>query len=99
MNLPQTPTLIPVSGIGGFTQALGYAIINVQIEGIDSYNEEQVVLVIEDVSGLGMMVPVTLGMPTIYRLCCQLKESEFETAPDEWQLSGPIPTMHTGLNV
>ena len=77
--------MIPVSGIGGFTQALGYAIINVRIEGIDSYNEEQVVLVIEDVSRLGMRVPVILGTPTIYRLCQQLKESEFETAPDEWQ--------------
>ena len=44
-ELATNPTLIPVSGIGGFTQALGYAIINVRIEGIGSYNEEQVVLV------------------------------------------------------
>ena len=76
---------VPVSGIGGFTQALGYAIINVRIEGIGSYNEEQVVLVIEDVSGLGMRVPVILGTPTIHRLCRQLKESEFEMVPNEWQ--------------
>ena len=52
-ELATNPTSIPVSGIGGFTQALGYAIINVRIEGIGSYNEEQVVLVIEDVSGTG----------------------------------------------
>ena len=84
-ELATNPTSIPVSGIGGFTQALGYAIINVRIEGIDSYNEEQVVLVIEDVSGLGMRVPVILGTPTIHRLCRQLKESEFETVPNEWQ--------------
>ena len=84
-ELATNPTSIPVSGIGGFTQALGYAIINVRIEGIGSYNEEQVVLVIEDVSGLGMRVPVILGMPTIHRLCRQLKESEFETVPTEWQ--------------
>ena len=84
-ELATNPTLIPVSGIGGFTQALGYAIINVRIEGIGSYNEEQVVLVIEDVSGLGMRVPVILGTPTIHRLCRQLKESEFETVPNEWQ--------------
>ena len=68
-ELATNPTSIPVSGIGGFTQALGYAIINVRIEGIGSYNEEQVVLVIEDVSGLGMRVPVILGTPTIHRLC------------------------------
>ena len=84
-ELATNPTSIPVSGIGGFTQALGYAIINVRIEGIGSYNEEQVVLVIEDVSGLGMRVPVILGTPTIHRLCRQLKESEFEMVPNEWQ--------------
>ena len=84
-ELATNPTLIQVSGIGGFTQALGYTIINVRIEGIDSYNEEQVVLVIEDISGLGMRVPVILGTPTIHRLCRQLKESEFETVPNEWQ--------------
>ena len=67
-ELATNPTSIPVSGIG-FTQALGYAIINVRIEGIGSYNEEQVILVIEDVSGLGMRVPVILGTPTIHRLC------------------------------
>ena len=84
-ELAMNPTSIPISGIGGFTQALGYAIINIRIEGIGSYNEEQVVLVIEDVSGLGMRVPVILGTPTIHRLCRQLKESEFEAVPNEWQ--------------
>ena len=84
-ELATNPTSIPVSGIGGFTQALGYAIINVRIEGIDSYNEEQVVLVIQDVSGLGMRVPVILGTPTIFWLCHQLKESEVDTVPEEWQ--------------
>ena len=53
--------------------------------GIPSYNEEQVALVIEDISGLGMRVPVILGMPTIHRLCRQMKESEIESAPDEWK--------------
>ena len=84
-ELATNPTSIPVSGIGGFTQALGYAIINVRIEGIGSYNKKQVVLVIEDVSGLGMRVPVILGTLTIHRLCRQLKESEFETVLNEWQ--------------
>ena len=65
--------------------ALGYAIINVQIPGVPSYNEEQVALVIQDVSGLGARVPVILGMPTIYRLCRQMKETEIDSAPKEWQ--------------
>ena len=75
MNLPRTPLRSPISGIGGITSALGYAIINVQIPGVPSYNEEQVALVIQDVSGLGAKVPVILGMPTIYRLCRQMKEN------------------------
>ena len=32
-----------------------------------------------------MRVPVILGMPTIHRLCRQMKESEIDSAPDEWQ--------------
>ena len=84
-ELATSPTSIPVSGIGGITSALGYAIINVQIPGIPSYNEEQVALVIQDVSGLGMRVPVILGTPMIYRLCRQMKETEINSAPKEWQ--------------
>ena len=79
------PDSIPVSGIGGITSALGYTVINIQIPGVPSYNEEQVTLVIQDVSGLGMRVPVILGMPTIYRLCRQMKETEINSAPKEWQ--------------
>ena len=61
------------------------SVINIQIGGIPSYNEEQVTSVIQDISGLGMRVPVILGTPTIHRLCHQMKESEIESALDEWQ--------------
>ena len=77
--------MIPSSGIGGHTAALGYVIINVQVEGIPSYYEEQVALVILNVTQLGLKVPVILGTPTIHRLCCQMKESEIQMAPEEWQ--------------
>ena len=40
---------------------------------------------IPNVTQLGLTVPVILGTPTIHRLCCQMKESEIQTAPDEWQ--------------
>ena len=59
---------------------LGYIIINVQVEGIPSYYEEQVALVIPNVTQLGLKVPVILGTPTIHRLCCQI-----QTALEEWQ--------------
>ena len=65
-ELAMSPKEIPIQGIGGNTATLGYIVINVQIEGIPSYNEEQVALVIEDISGLGMRVPVILGTPTIH---------------------------------
>ena len=84
-ELATSPTSIPVSGIGGMTSALSYTIINVQIPGVPSYNKEQIALVIQDVSGLGARVPIILGMPTIYRLCRQMKESEIGSVPTEWQ--------------
>ena len=84
-NLALHPTSIPISGIGGHTAALGYVIINVQVEGIPSYYEEQVALVILNVTQLGLKVPVILGTPTIHQLCHQMKESEIQLAPQEWQ--------------
>ena len=79
--------MIPISGLGGHTAALGYVIINVQLEGIPSYYEEQEALVIPNVTQLGLKVPVILGTPTIHRLCNQMKESEIQMAPEEWQHS------------
>ena len=32
-----------------------------------------------------MRMPVILGTPTIYRLCRQMKETEINSAPKEWQ--------------
>ena len=84
-DLAMHPTLIPISGIGGHMAALRYVIINIQVEGIPSYYEEQVALVISNVTELGMKVPVILGTPTIHWLCCQMKKSEIKTVPEEWQ--------------
>ena len=84
-ELAMSPQEIPIQGITRNTNALSYVVINIQIRGMPSYNEEQVALVIQDISGLGMRVPVILGMPMIHRLCCQMKESEIESEPDEWQ--------------
>ena len=84
-DLAMHPTSIPISGIVGHMAALGYVIINVQVEGIPSFYEEQVALVIPNMTQLGMKVLVILGTPTIHRLCHQMKESEIQTAPEEWQ--------------
>ena len=84
-DLALHPTLIPISSIGGHRAALGYVIINIQVEGIPSYYEEQVALVILNVTQLGLKVLVILGTPTIHWLCRQMKESEIQMAPEEWQ--------------
>ena len=83
-ELASSPASIPVSRIGGHTTALGYVMFNVQIEGIPSYREDQVALVIEDILGMGRRVPIILGTPTIHRVCCQMKELELQTVPEEW---------------
>ena len=84
-DLALHPTSIPISGIGGHTAALRYVIINVQVEGIPSYYEEQVALVILNVTQLGLKVLVIIGTPMIHWLCHQMKESEIQTALEEWQ--------------
>ena len=40
---------------------------------------------IPNVTQLGLKVPVILGTLTIHQLCCQMKESEIQMAPEEWQ--------------
>ena len=84
-ELAMSPGEIPIQGIAGNTATIRYVVINVQIGEIPSYNEEQVTLVKEDISGLGMRVPVILEMLIIHQLCHQMKESEIDSAPDQWQ--------------
>ena len=77
--------LLAIVGVGGVTNVRGYVIINVKIEEIPSYAEDQVALVVPDVSGLGQEVPVILGTPTIHPLCQRIKELELRDAPPKWK--------------
>ena len=73
-------------GIGGIhTRAIRYIVFRVRIEGIPSYDEEQVALVIEDSSSFSKKVPVLLGTPTLHRVIRSMKESEMEQLPMAWQ--------------
>ena len=73
-------------GIGGIrTRAIRYVVFQVRIEGIPSYDEEQVALVIEDSSSFSKKVPVLLGMLTLHRVIRSMKESEMEQLPMAWQ--------------
>ena len=64
---------------------LGYVLFHVQIEGMKSYNEEQVALVMEDETKFGHRVPIILGTPTIHQVVRSMKESEMENALPKWE--------------
>ena len=92
--------------IGGIcTGAIGYVVFRVRIEGIPSYDEEQVALVIEDSSSFSKKVPVLLRMPTLHRVIRSMKESEMEQLPMAWQqiktaykITNNIPVFKTSVD-
>ena len=84
-ELAGNPMGRPIQGIGGVrTGAIGYVVFQVQIEGIPSYNKEQVTIVVNDESAFARKVPITLGNPMLHHVVNCMKESEMEKAPPEW---------------
>ena len=77
---------IPLVGLGGgWAEPLGFTLMRVQIEDMPHYDEQQVVLVLDDPSGFSARIPVILGTPTINRVVQTMKETEMHSAPMEWQ--------------
>ena len=53
-------------GLGNaFTRPLAYVVIWVQVDGVQSYDEDQIALIIPDFSNFAMRVPIILGTLTI----------------------------------
>ena len=53
-------------GLGNaYTRWLGYMIIQVQVEGVQGYDEDQIALIILAFSNFATKVPIILGTPTI----------------------------------
>ena len=53
-------------GLGNtYTRPLGYVVIQVQVDGVQGYYEDQITLVVQDFSNFATRVPVILGTPTI----------------------------------
>ena len=48
-----------------YTRPLGYIVIQVQVDGVQGYDEDQIALVILDLSNFAAQIPVILGAPTI----------------------------------
>ena len=53
-------------GLGNaYTKPLGYMVIQVQVDGVQGYDEDQIALVILDFSNFTTRVPIILGTPLL----------------------------------
>ena len=72
-------------GLGNaYTRPLGYIVIWVQVEGVQSYDKDQIALVIPNISNFTARVPVILGTPTNSHIVNVIKEKEIDTLATPW---------------
>ena len=67
-----------------YTWPLGYVIIWIQVEGAQGYNEDQIALVVPDLSNCAVWVPIILETPTISWVVNVMKEREIEALVMPW---------------
>ena len=70
---------------GGFVKPIGFVIMNVQVPCVKGYNEEQIIIVMDDPNM--KECPVLLGTPTIYWVMPVIKESEITKLAIPWATS------------
>ena len=63
---------------------LGYVIIWVQVDRVQSYDKDQIALVIPDLSNFVAQIPVILGTPTISWVINVMKEAEIDALLMPW---------------
>ena len=72
-------------GLGyAYTRPLGYVVIWVQVDGVQGYDEDQIALVIPDLSYFVAQIPVILGTPTISQVINMMKEAEVDALAMPW---------------
>ena len=72
-------------GLGNaFTRPLGYVVIQVQVDGVWGYDEDQIALIIPDYSNFATRVPIILGTPTIGRVVNMMREAEMDALAMPW---------------
>ena len=72
-------------GLGNaYTRPLGYVVIQVQVDGVQGYDEDQIALVIPDLSNFVAQVLVILRTPTISHVINMMKEAEVDTLVTLW---------------
>ena len=72
-------------GLGStYMRPLGYVIIQVQVDGVQGDDEDQIALVILDLPNFAAQIPVILGTPTISHIVNVMKETEIDALAMPW---------------
>ena len=72
-------------GLGNaYTRPLGYMVIQVQVDRVWGYDEDQIALIIPDHSNFTTRVPIILGTPTIGRVVNVMREAEMDAQAMPW---------------
>ena len=72
-------------GLGNaYTQPLGYIIVWLQVDGVQGYDEDQIALVVPDLSNFAEQIPIILGTPTIGPIINVMKEREIDALVMPW---------------
>ena len=72
-------------GLGnGYTRPLGYILIQVQVDRVQGYDEDQIALIILDFSNFATRVPIILGTLSIGRVVNMMKEAEMDALAMPW---------------
>ena len=80
-----TASKVTCVGLGNaYTRPLGYAVIQVQVDGVWGYDEDQIALIIPDFSHFANRVPIILGTPTIGQVVNVMKEAEMDGLATPW---------------
>ena len=84
-NGAQINTIMPkYISDNAYTRPLGYVVIQVQVDGVQGYDEDQIALIIPDLSNCVAQIPVILGTPTISQVVNVMKEAEIDALVMPW---------------
>ena len=67
-----------------FTWPIGYIIIHVQVYVVQGYDEDQITLIVPDLSSFVAWVSVILGIPTIGHVMNMIREREIDALVIPW---------------
>ena len=80
-----TGAIVTCVGLGNaYTWPLGYVIVQVQVNRVQGYDEDQIVLVVPDELKFVEWVPIILGTSTISCIMNVMKEREIDTLAMPW---------------